>query len=169
MRSTSSPPAWEAGAVVIQRDRQAHDPAAEVALLQQRPHHVGAPARPVVDGRRGIGGEPQGLDVQHEGIAAALKSPVDRRQRIDVRAHGEGAEELLPGQYPFRRTGHARERLAHGLAWKLGGDPERRFQPVGLVARQVVVVVVPAGSQTLRFPDREIRQSRPGIQRRQPS
>ena len=158
----------EAGPVVKQRDRQAFHPAAEVALLQQRPRHVGTPGRPAVDGRRGIGGQPQGLDVEHEGIAAALKTAAERRQGIDVLAHGKRPEDLLPGQYPLRRTGHAPERFAHGLAGRRGGDPERRFQPVGLVAGQVVVVVVPSGSQFGVF-QAAVRQRRPGIQRRQPS
>ena len=137
---------------MIEGDRHGGGPPAEAALLQQGPDHVGAPARPPVDGRRGIGRQPQRLDVEHEGVAAALEPPVvpepaaDRLQGVDTGLGGEGPEDLLAGQDPLRRAGQTLERFAGALAGKRRRHRERGLQPIGFPARQIVVVVPPAGA-----------------------
>ena len=136
-----------AGAVVVEGNRHGGDPPAEAALLQQGPDHVGAPARPPVDGRRRIGCQPQRLDVEHEGIAAPLQSiapesAADRFHRIDAGLGREGPEDLLAGQdplrgasrIPLRDPGQTLERFAGALAGKRRNDRERGLQPIGFLA-----------------------------------
>ena len=156
------------GAIVIEGKRHGGDAPTETALLKQRPDHVGTSARPPADGRGGVGRQPQRFDIQHEGIAAALEPVVERVQWVDVGFDRKGPEDLLPGQEPLGRPGNPLKRFADGLARKRGNDPERRFQTVRFLARKVVIVVAPAGSQSrvLRTP---IRQRRLRILFRQPA
>ena len=151
----------------MKRDWQREDAAVEVVPLQQCPDHVGASARPAIDGRRWIGCQPQCFDIEHEGIAAALKSAAHRRQRIDVRGNGKWSKDLLAGQYPRRCKRQSLERFADALARRRRSDEERRFQPIGLLAREVVVVVAPVGSQR-RVVQAAVRQDGLRVQQGQP-
>ena len=154
-----------AGAVVPDRDGSGDHPLAEIALLEQRPDHVGAPGGPPVHDRREVRRQPQRLGVEHEGVAAAAR-PVDAgRCRPDSAC--KRPEHRFAREDALRRAGQTAEGIADPFARKCRCDPEGRFQPVGLAARQVVVPVPPA--RPLRGVFRApVRQHLLRVERREP-